>query len=484
MKALCDIAAERAVLSAICQFGENSFLDVSDIITNKTFTVDYNQLIYSCIKHTFNNNQTTEIDVASIYSAGEELGIGNILLRPEILEHINSLFNFPVNQNNIRKFAAKIRKLEIARQLREKLKTTSDSLLELNGTENISHILGIAETSVFEFSSSLNSSNEEPKKIYDGLSDYINYLGENTVDQIGISTGFPEYDKAIGGGLRPGTINVIGARTKIGKSLISSAIGYHIAKEKNIPVLNMDTEMTYEDHIHRLLAMASECFIYDIETGKFTEKPHQDKKLRDVVRKIEDEKIPYYHKSIAGMQFEEQMAIMRRWIIKEVGLNNSGHSNPCVIIYDYLKLMDSNAITSNVAEFQALGFIMSSLHNFTVKYKIPILALIQLNRDGINKEGTDVASGSDRIIWLCSNFTILKQKSDEEISQDGIQNGNRKLVPIVCRHGAGIEDGNYINCFMQGSIGKISEGKTKFQLLKEQQQINIDSEEGESEWPN
>jgi hypothetical protein len=134
--------------------------------------------------------------------------------------------------------------------------------------------------------------------------------------------------------------------------------------------------------------------------------------------------------------------------------------------------MDSNAITSNIAEFQALGSIMSSLHNFTVKYKIPILALIQLNRDGINKEGTDVASGSDRIIWLCSNFTILKQKSDEEIAQDGVQNGNRKLVPVVCRHGAGMDDGNYINCFMNGAIGKITEGKTKFQLMQEQELEN------------
>lgn len=469
MKPLCDVAAERAVLSAICQFGENAFLDVSDIVNNKTFTVDYNQLIYACFKHLFTHGQISEIDVASIYSAGEELGVGTILSRPEVLEHINSLFNFPVNTKNTRKFAGKIKKLEIARQLRDKLKDTSDSLLELDGTESISHILGIAETSVFDFSTALNSSDEEPKKLYDGLLDYVEYLGQNPVDQIGISTGFPEYDKAIGGGLRPGTINVIGARTKVGKSLISSAIGYHIAKEQKIPVLNMDTEMTYEDHIHRLLAMASECFIYDIETGKFTEKPHQEKKLKDVVKKIQDDKIPYYHKSIAGMPFEEQMAIMRRWIIKEVGVNSNGHANPCVIIYDYLKLMDSNAITSNIAEFQALGFIMSSLHNFTVKYKIPILALIQLNRDGINKEGTDVASGSDRIIWLCSNFTILKQKSDEEIAQDGVQNGNRKLVPVVCRHGAGMDDGNYINCFMNGAIGKISEGKTKFQLMQEQE---------------
>lgn len=473
MKPLSDVAAERAVLSGICQHGRDSYLDVADIIQSKTFTVEYNQLIFSCIKRIFDQDETSNIDVASIYSAGEELGLSNIMSRSAILEHTTSLFNFPVNLSNVRKFAAKIRKLEIARLLREQLKGASDSLLELEGNESISHILGIAENSIFDFSSLLNDVDEGPKLLGEGLIDYIKYLGENPVDQIGIATGFHEYDKAIGGGLRPGTINVIGARPKTGKTTLSGCMGFHIADKHKIPVLNMDTEMTFNDHRNKTLAMATECFIYDIETGKFVEKPGYKNKIESAARRIEEEKIPYFHKSIAGMPFEEQLAIMRRWIIKEVGVDAEGKAKPCVIVYDYLKLMDSGSINSNIAEFQALGFMMSSMHNFAVRYGIPILAFMQLNRDGINKEGTDVASGSDRIVWLCSNFTIFKNKSDEELAQDGIENGNRKLVPVVARHGSGMEDGNYINCYMRGAIAKIDEGKTKFQLMKE----NKDNEE-------
>ena len=62
-----------------------------------------------------------------------------------------------------------------------------------------------------------------------------------------------------------------------------------------------------------------------------------------------------------------------------------------------------------------------------------MVTFVQLNRDGITKESTDTASGSDRIIWLCSNFTIFKRKSDEEIAEDGPENGNRKLLPLVSR---------------------------------------------------
>ena len=109
--------------------------------------------------------------------------------------------------------------------------------------------------------------------------------------------------------------------------------------------------------------------------------------------------------------------------------------------------------------------MMTSLHNFAVKYKVPIVAFVQLNRDGITKESSDTASGSDRIVWLCSNFTIFKRKTDEEMAEDGPQNGNRKLVPIISRHGGGLDDNDYINCNMKGWCAKITEGKTRIEIM-------------------
>jgi hypothetical protein len=127
--------------------------------------------------------------------------------------------------------------------------------------------------------------------------------------------------------------------------------------------------------------------------------------------------------------------------------------------------MDTQGMSQDLKEYQVLGFMMTSLHNFAVRYQVPIVAFIQLNRDGITKESTDTASGSDRIIWLCSNFTIFKRKSDEEIAEDGPSNGNRKLVPLVSRHGGGLDDNDYINCYMKGWCAKITEGKTRLEIL-------------------
>ena len=66
---------------------------------------------------------------------------------------------------------------------------------------------------------------------------------------------------------------------------------------------------------------------------------------------------------------------------------------------------------------------------------------------------------------MCSNFTIFKRKSDEEIAEDGPTNGNRKLVPIISRHGGGLDDNDYINCHMKGWCAKITEGRTRLELV-------------------
>jgi replicative DNA helicase len=458
---LCDPAAERAVLAGICTYGENAYLDVADIVQETSFTIDSNSIIFKCVKTLCENHQST-IDIASIYSVAQELGVSNILSKKEETQHLKAIMDFPVSLENVRKFAAKIRKLEIARLLRKQLETTQDKILEVTGNEPIASIIGIAEDSIFNFTSLLSDADDKPVSIGSNIEEYVKNLEENKTDQVGIPTGFPIYDQAIGGGLRKGTINVIGARPKTGKTLLSDNMGFYIANKLGLPVLNMDTEMNKEDHINRVLAMMTEIEINSIETGKFAESPDKKNKINNAVSSLKDTKL--FYKTIAGKPFEDQLAIMRRWLVKEVGLNDDGTAKDCVIFYDYLKLMDSAGINQDLKEYQVLGFMMTSLHNFAVRYKVPIVAFIQLNRDGITKESTDSASGSDRIIWLCSNFSIFKRKSDEEIAEDGADNGNRKLLPLVSRHGGGLDDNDYINCNMKGWCAKITEGKTHLEI--------------------
>lgn len=466
---LSDPAAERAVLAGICRYGSEAYYDVADIIDNGTFTIDSNSVIFNCIKRLFEEDDSRKIDVPSILSSAKELGLSDFFNNKNEISHLGAVLKFPVLFENIRRFAGKARKLQIARMMVDQLDDTKEKYLGLKGDESVSHILGLAEESIFDFTSLLNDHDDAPELLFGDLDEYLEDKAENQVDQIGIATGFTKYDFAIGGGLRKGTVNVIGARTKVGKSLIGLNMGADIAS-RDIPVLYLDTEMTKKDQQNRGGSMLSygttgKSTINDIETGQFANNDFRKNSLMELAKNKKS--IPFYHKNIGGKPFEDQISIMRRWLAKVVGLNDQGKAKDCVIVYDYLKLMEASELAkSDLKEFQLLGFMMTALHNFALRYEVPILSFIQLNRDGINKESTDAASGSDRIMWLCSNFTIYKQKSDEEIAQDGPENGNRKLVPIIARHGEGLDDGDYINVLMKGAYAKLMEGQTAYELAE------------------
>tara|TARA_R110002020_G_scaffold328755_1_gene544694 strand:- start:1094 stop:2533 length:1440 start_codon:yes stop_codon:yes gene_type:complete len=459
---LSDAPAERAILAGVCRYGSEAYYDAADLIDVNSFTIDSNCMIYSCLKHIMNRDDNTSIDLPVILSAAKEIGLDDLVSNREEIQHLSAIMNFPILMENVRKMAVKIRKLQIARMMYDQLEQTKEKYTQIRGDEPISEILGIAEESILDFTSMLAEVEDAPEKVFIDVDERLEELAANPIDQVGIPTGFNKYDFAIGGGLRKGTVSVIGARPKTGKTLFAENVAIHIARKNHIPVLNLDTEMRREDHQDRGMAMLTEVAINDIETGKFAENSQKKTKMIDMAKEVKE--IPYYHKSIGGKPFEEQLAIMRRWISKEVGLNSQGKSNDCVIVYDYLKIMEAADVRGDLKEHQMLGFLMTSLHNFSIKYEVPILAFVQLNRDGINKESTDTASGSDRIIWLCSNFTIYKTKSDEEIAKDAPENGTHKLVPVISRHGEGLQSNDYINMNMIGKYGKIVEGRTAFEL--------------------
>ncbi len=279
----------------------------------------------------------------------------------------------------------------------------------------------------------------------DDIENYIEELIESEpIDQIGIPTGFPIYDHAIGGGLRRGTITIKGARPKKGKSWDALNLGRNVAS-RGIPVLYLDTELTESYQRNRLLSIDSGCPINFIETRKFNKSKDYVGAVRESGHRIK--KYPFTYKSISGMSHTEALAIARRWIVKEVGFNSDGKANDCVIVYDYMKLTSGDALTKVTPEYIVLGLMLTEMHNFAVKYDIPIAGYVQLNRDGIDGEETNVVAASDRVLWLASSLTLLKNKdqTDEDLGC-GFQNGNKKLIVVETRQGSGLAlDRDYIN---------------------------------------
>ena len=452
---LCDTGAERAVLAGLFAYGLESYVEINDFITYSSFANRNNQVIYRCIEKILESDAV--VDIPSLLSAAEQLNLSETIHTQQELDYIKNLMDYPVKKENVLHFAAQVKKFEFARNAKRIAKKIDSDISAIVGDETIDDIIGLVEMPLMDFLRD-DETGQKPEKLGDNIDEYVDFLVENKCDQIGLSSGFPRFDAVIGGGLRRKCVDLVSARPGVGKSVFADNVALHNARQ-GVPVLMLDTEMSKEDHLNRILSNISGVPIGEISTGQFAEDDEKLIAVRNAMDEIRD--IPYTYVSVAGAPFETILNMIKRWVLREVGQDENGKTNECLVVYDYLKLMSSSGISNNIQEYQALGFQITNLHNLAVKYDFPCLSFVQLNRDGITKESTDVVSGSDRLIWLCTSFSIFKLKSAEELAEDGPNAGNRKTVTLKARHGAGLMDGNYINMNMVGENAQLLELRTR-----------------------
>lgn len=456
LKELADSGIERSVLQGIAQYGPEMLIDLEEFISSQDFYWRLNKEIFAVFHYLTHDKSAKNFDIASMLAGAKALSIER-LGQDKNFEYLESLFECAPTQENTKTLALSIWKLSLLRQGIKRLDETKQALFEMNGEEPINKIMSAVEDPILNFSSSLCAEDmHESMDIGAGIDEYLEERMNDPKDIIGLSTGFPRWDKCVGGGLRRGSVNVIAARPKQGKSFIALNIARNIA-EKGIPVLYLDTELTrVEDQLPRIISLMTGVDIEDIESGKFGGVPELKEAVFDLKEKIKT--IPITHAWVGGYSPDAIIAEARRWLIKKVGFNEEGQANECVIIYDYLKIMNHDDIKSNLGEYQILGFVMTKIYDFAKRWGIPILALAQLNQD-------EVLASSDRIRWLCTSLTYLKPKTTEELNADPASNGTKKLMIDVTRKGPGLPVGEYINLKANLAEAKFEEGPKSKEAL-------------------
>ncbi len=462
---LSDVAAERAVLASVFRFGSEAYADVADIVTSNTFSLENNQAVWKCIEHAFKDPTTASIDYPTIISSASALGLSECFKSDGDTKHLRSIMNTPIMPENGRRMAGRIRKFEVAALLERQLEEARRSIRGLTGDETINQIIAAAEQPIFDFTSLLtDAARTGPQLMGTDAVKYMTHLMDNPRDMCGISTGLNKFDLAIGGGLRPNSLDLIVARMKVGKTQVADNVALHIADVEETPVFNVDTEMTVEEHQTRIIANLAGIPIKLIETGKCGFNSFDRQKVLEAAAKLES--LPYYYECMIGREFEEVLGSLRRWVTRTVGLRADGKANRCVVIYDYLKMLSSDFAAGNMQEYQALGYITTALKNFMGRYGVPCLCFAQANREGIEKEDTGIIGGSDRIAQYATSVTLYKFKTEEERVEAGASGMKytHKLVPIVSRHGEGLQDGDYINIQAEYGQARITEGPTRNEL--------------------
>lgn len=191
-------------------------------------------------------------------------------------------------------------------------------------------------------------------------------LGTETM---GIKTGYDMLDNAIGG-LRPGRIMVIAARTGQGKSTIALNMAAHIAAAgKRVGFFSC--EMERQEVAERLVALLGNVDCLKLATGKDL-RPIDFNGITEGCGKIYN--MDFYLDDTQYIKISELKSRIRK--MARQGID--------VVFIDYLTLIDLE--DNRLPRPERVGLLCKILNRISGEIGVPIVALSQLNRNAEGKE--------------------------------------------------------------------------------------------------
>ena len=203
-------------------------------------------------------------------------------------------------------------------------------------------------------------------EIFDDVVDHL----ERGIEP-GLRTGYSDLDDATGG-LRPGTLTVVGARPGVGKSVLAGCIADHVGTRLGLPVLFASLEMTAAELMHRRIAARALVPLDAITKGKLTERDWD--RISDAREGLTGSAITVDDE--AGVSLGHVAARLR-------GMERDGTPARLVVI-DYLGLLkEPKAENRQVAVAQ----LARECKNLARRYSVPLLLLVQVKREAESRAG-------------------------------------------------------------------------------------------------
>ena len=185
--------------------------------------------------------------------------------------------------------------------------------------------------------------------------------------KVGIKTGYPTLDNVLGD-LLPGQMHVLGARPKVGKSMVAVNIALHAAIQKK-NVVYYSFEMSHEQMMNRLVSLYTKIPHAKFQRNKVTLEdlslvsPYVDQFL----------KLPLTFVCRGGMTVDEiEQDIMKR----------SDQEKVDFVVLDYLQLI-GHKVTNR---YERITDISNRLKGIAMNRDVAVLALSQMSRESADGE--------------------------------------------------------------------------------------------------
>ena len=353
-----NMDAEKSVLGAL-MLEQEAWDEITQIISSVDFYKPAHRKIFNAVKELNQKNQPSDIvTVSNLMMQKNELDqVGGPAYLAELIEQTPSTANIASHAQIIADKSTTRKLISVGQKIADQGYTED--------FENVKTFIDTAEADVYNISEDktaggLVGAGDLVKASLEKLEE----LYGSQVDVTGIPSGFIEMD-LMTAGFQPGELTIIAARPSMGKTAFALNLTLHACLKEKKKVAFFSVEMAKEQVMIRLLSIAAKIPLGQMRLGNIDDKAWP--RLINTAAAMSETNI--FIDDTSGISPYEIRSKLRR-LKSRVGLD--------MVIIDYLQLMSlKQKVDSRERE---VAEISKTLKAIAKEFRVPVLALAQLNR--------------------------------------------------------------------------------------------------------
>ena len=353
-----DVGAERAILGAVLINPDSLGRAQEEGLTDEHFYREPHRILFRVFCELDRDHKA--IDLVTV--AGRLEAVSKL----EEIGGYSYLAGLPASTPSVANLAHYVQIVLDNAQLRQLLSRAAEISEEVYaGEKPAQEIIDGAEKAIYEIGEvKLGRSLVPIAPIVVEVFEKIKKRAEEPDDVVGMPTGFRDLDRKLGG-LQETDLIIIAARPAMGKTAFSLNIACRAALDVNAKVALFSLEMGSEQLAGRLLASESRVLAHRIKTGRL----RQDDWPMLIEASERLHSAPIFLDDTPALSLAQLWSKCRR-LKSEQGLD--------LVMVDYLQLMKGTG--KEQSREQEISGISRGLKGLAKEFKIPVIALSQLNR--------------------------------------------------------------------------------------------------------
>lgn len=396
---LCDVRAEDATLGSVI-LNRDALIAIVSWLRPDDFSRQSHAWIYEAMVQCYQRKIPPDVQLVGHMLGAERLAlIGGIDALASLINTVPSSYHVEHYARIVQRYAVRRRMRDVGQQITQ---------LALDAPDDDPQTL---QADVQALVSGLTIQSRDDLVWVGDVADRV-FDDFTRGTSSGVPTGLRDYDE-LTGGMHPGQLIVIAGRPGHGKSSLANTIARNIAvgiHGRKYTTAVFSLEMINEEWVQRLYAMESGVDVLDIRRHSLDEQQLQ----RLARAKAAIKQRPIYLRDTPRVTAADMRASVLRF--------QAEHNALDLVVVDYLGLVHAPQAKNDNRAF-AVGQVTKALKELAKELKVPIILLVQQNREmdkraGLEpqladlRESGDIEADAD-IVGFIVRPVLYDDKTDE-----------------------------------------------------------------------